>query len=45
MSNYQDYLITKPFLPLVPGLVIAVGAIGFALFGDGFRDALEGASG
>jgi peptide/nickel transport system permease protein len=44
VSNYQDYLITSPFLPVVPGLVIALGAIGFALFGDGFRDALEGAS-
>lgn len=44
VSNYQDYLITSPFLPVVPGLVIAIGAIGFALFGDGFRDALEAAS-
>lgn len=44
VSNYQDYLITTPFLPIVPGLVIAIGAIGFALFGDGFRDALEKAS-
>jgi len=44
VSNYQDYLITTPFLPVVPGLVIAIGAIGFALFGDGFRDALERAS-
>jgi len=44
VSNYQDYLITSPFLPIVPGLVIAIGAIGFALFGDGFRDALESAT-
>jgi peptide/nickel transport system permease protein len=44
VSNYQDYLITSPFLPIAPGLVIALGAIGFALFGDGFRDALEGAT-
>ncbi len=44
VSNYQDYLITSPILPLAPGLIIAIGAIGFALFGDGFRDALEGAS-
>lgn len=44
VSNYQDYLITSPFLPIIPGLIIAIGAIGFALFGDGFRDALETAS-
>lgn len=44
VSNYQDYLITSPFLPVAPGLVIAIGAVGFALFGDGFRDALESAT-
>ncbi len=44
VSNYQDYLVTSPLLPLVPGIVIAIGAIGFALFGDGFRDALEAAT-
>lgn len=41
VSNYQDYLVSAPYLPLIPGLTIAVAAIGFALFGDGFRDALE----
>ena len=41
VSSYQDYLVSAPFLPLIPGLTIAVAAIGFALFGDGFRDALE----
>jgi peptide/nickel transport system permease protein len=44
VSNYQDYLISAPFLPLVPGMTIALAAIGFALFGDGFRDALEAGS-
>ena len=44
VSNYQDYLVTSPLLPIIPGVVIAIGAIGFALFGDGFRDALEAAS-
>ena len=41
VSNYQDYIVSAPFLPVIPGLVIALGAVGFALFGDGFRDALE----
>ena len=41
VSNYQDYLISAPYLPVIPGLTIALSAIGFALLGDGFRDALE----
>jgi peptide/nickel transport system permease protein len=42
VSNYQDYLISTPFLPVIPGLTIALNAIGFALLGDGIRDGLEG---
>ncbi len=41
VSAYQDYLLTAPWLPVIPGLVIAVGVIGFSLLGDGIRDALE----
>ncbi len=41
VSSYQDYLITAPWLPVLPGLVIALGVIGFSLLGDGIRDALE----
>jgi len=41
VSSYQDYLITAPWLPVVPGFVIALGVIGFSLLGDGIRDALE----
>ncbi len=41
VSAYQDYLLTAPWLPVLPGLVIAVGVIGFSLLGDGIRDALE----
>jgi peptide/nickel transport system permease protein len=44
VANYQDFLITRPYLTLIPGVTIAIAAIGFALFGDGFRDALEVAS-
>ena len=41
VSSYQDYLLTAPWLPVIPGFVIALGVIGFSLLGDGIRDALE----
>ena len=41
VSSYQDYLITAPWLPVIPGFVIALGVVGFSLLGDGIRDALE----
>ena len=41
VSSYQDYLITAPWLPVVPGFIIALGVVGFSLLGDGIRDALE----
>ena len=40
VSSYQDYLITAPWLPVVPGFIIALGVVGFSLLGDGIRDAL-----
>ena len=40
VSAYQDYLIIAPWVPIIPGLVIAMGVIGFSLLGDGIRDAL-----
>ncbi len=41
VSSYQDYLITAPWLPIIPGVIIALGVIGFSLLGDGLRDLLE----
>jgi len=41
ISSSQDYLITAPWLPIIPGLVIALAVVGFSLLGDGLRDALE----
>ena len=41
VSSYQDYLITAPWLPIIPGGIIALGVIGFSLLGDGLRDMLE----
>lgn len=41
VSSFQDYLVTAPWLPIIPGLIIALGVIGFSLLGDGVREALE----
>jgi peptide/nickel transport system permease protein len=41
ISSSQDYLITAPWLPIIPGLIIAIIVIGFSVLGDGLRDALE----
>jgi peptide/nickel transport system permease protein len=41
ISASQDSLIGAPWLPIVPGVVIALGVAGFSLLGDGIRDALE----
>jgi peptide/nickel transport system permease protein len=41
VSSYQDYLLTAPWLPIIPGFIIALGVIGFSLLGDGLRDMLE----
>ena len=41
VSSYEDYLIVAPWLPVIPGLVIALGVVGFSLLGDGIRDALQ----
>jgi peptide/nickel transport system permease protein len=41
ISASQDYLIAAPWLPIIPGVVIAIMVIGFSLLGDGIRDALE----
>jgi peptide/nickel transport system permease protein len=42
VASFEDYLISDPWLPLFPGLLIALGVIGFSVFGDGFRDAISG---
>jgi len=41
ISSSQDYLIVAPWLPVIPGIVIAILVIGFSLLGDGIADALE----
>ena len=41
VNAYQDYLVSAPWLPLFPAIVIAIVVIGFSLLGNGLRDAVE----
>ena len=41
LSDAQQYLAKAPFAAVVPGLAIAVICLGFNLFGDALRDALD----
>ncbi|SDP85549.1 peptide/nickel transport system permease protein [Litchfieldia salsa] len=41
LSEGRSYIRQAPYITLFPGLVILVVVIGFNLFGDGLRDALD----
>lgn len=41
LSNGRDFLFTVPYLALFPGLAISTLVIGFNVYGDGLRDALD----
>jgi peptide/nickel transport system permease protein len=41
ISDGQTYLISAPWLIALPGAAIVLAMIGFSLFGDGLRDALD----
>jgi peptide/nickel transport system permease protein len=41
VSDYSDYILTKYWLPVFPGLIIALLVVSYSIFGDGLRDALE----
>ena len=41
VAGYQNYMMAAPWLPIFPGLVIAIIVIGFSLLGDGVRDIFE----
>lgn len=41
VAAYKDYVLTAPWLAIIPGAVISLGVIGFSLLGDGIKDALE----
>ncbi len=41
VSFTVDYILTYPWLPLIPGVIIALLVVSYSVFGDGLRDALE----
>lgn len=41
LSNARSYFFTAPYLLIFPGLAISFLVLGFNLFGDGLRDALD----
>jgi peptide/nickel transport system permease protein len=41
LSATQQFMLDKPWLPLVPGLPIFICALAFNYVGDGLRDALD----
>ncbi|HLQ07291.1 MAG TPA: ABC transporter permease [Nitrososphaerales archaeon] len=41
VSDYNTYVLSAPWLPLFPGLMISLGVIGFSLLGDGIKETME----
>jgi peptide/nickel transport system permease protein len=41
VANFQQAIVSYPWLPLIPAAVIVVVAVGFSLLGDGLRGALR----
>lgn len=41
LSESNDYMLTSPYLVIIPGLAILFAALSINLFGDGLRDALD----
>lgn len=41
LADSRDYITTAPWVVMIPGFAIMASVIGFNLFGDGLRDALD----
>jgi peptide/nickel transport system permease protein len=41
LTNANDYLVSTPFLAIIPGIAIVLSVLGFNLIGDGLREALD----
>ncbi|MDF2067656.1 ABC transporter permease subunit [Bacillus sp. Cr_A10] len=41
LSSGRDFIFSAPYMAVFPGLMISVLVLGFNLFGDGLRDALD----
>jgi peptide/nickel transport system permease protein len=40
VATYNDYVLSYPWLAIIPGLIISLGVIGFSLLGDGIKETL-----
>ena len=40
VAAYNSWLLSDPWLALIPGLIISVGVIGFSLLGDGIKETM-----
>jgi len=40
VAAYNSWLLSDPWLALIPGLIISIGVIGFSLLGDGIKETL-----
>jgi len=40
VAAYNTWVLTDPWLALIPGLIISLGVIGFSLLGDGIKETL-----
>ena len=40
VAAYNGYVLSDPWLAIIPGLIISLGVIGFSLLGDGIKDTL-----
>jgi len=40
VAAYHGYVLSDPWLAIIPGLIISLGVIGFSLLGDGVKDTL-----
>ena len=40
VAAYNTWVLTDPWLALIPGFIISLGVIGFSLLGDGIKDTL-----
>lgn len=41
LSSGRDFIFSAPYMAIFPGLMISILVLGFNLFGDGLRDALD----
>ena len=40
VAAYNGYVLSDPWLAIIPGLIISLGVVGFSLLGDGIKDTL-----